>query len=71
MTDAVVWDSSDTTVGGTNSLFIVRGDPRDYNLPLDAQVPTVYQRAAWQSAAVAAAALVAGVVTAFWSARHA
>jgi len=71
MTDAVVWDSSDTTVGGTNSLFIVRGDPRDYNLPLDAQVPTIYQRAAWQSAAVAAAALVAGVVTAFWSARHA
>ncbi len=70
MTDAVLWDSSNTSVGGTHALFIVRGDPRNYNLPPAAEVPTIYQRGAWQSAAIAAGAMLAGVIAAFASARH-
>src|SRR3989440_9485099 len=42
MDDAVLWDSRETSVGGTHALFIVRGDPRSYNLPLDAEVPTIH-----------------------------
>jgi len=70
MDDASLWDSAQTSVGGTHALFIVRGDPRAYNLPLNAEVPTIYQKAAWQSAAIAAGAMLAGVVTAFLSARR-
>ena len=41
---------SDTSVGGTHAFFIVRGDPRAYNLPPKPEVPTVYLRDGWQSA---------------------
>ena len=41
MDDAAVYDSSDTSVGGTHAMFIVRGDPRTYNLPPKPEVPTV------------------------------
>jgi formate dehydrogenase iron-sulfur subunit len=63
--DAVLWDAAETSVGGTHALFIVRGDPRSYNLPLKPDVPTVYQRGAWQSAAIAAGAMAAAIVAAF------
>jgi formate dehydrogenase iron-sulfur subunit len=69
MKDAVLWDASGTSVGGTHAMFIVRGDPRSYNLPLEAEVPTVYQRGAWQAAAVAAGALLAGIWAAFASTK--
>jgi formate dehydrogenase iron-sulfur subunit len=65
MSDAVLWDAQGTSVGGTHALFIVRGDPRRYNLPPAPEVPTVYQRGAWQSAAFAACAMLASVVAAF------
>ena len=69
MHDAVMWDARDTSVGGTHALFIVRGDPRSYNLPPDPEVPTVYLKTAWQSAAIGAAGLLASVVLAFATAR--
>ncbi len=69
MTDAVLWDAANTSVGGTHALFIVRGDPRSYNFPLAPEVPTVYQRGAWQSAAVAAGAMLASVIAAFATSR--
>ena len=39
------------SVGGIHALFIVRGDPRAYNLPAQPEVPTVYLRDGWRSAA--------------------
>jgi formate dehydrogenase iron-sulfur subunit len=65
--DAVLWDARGTSVGGTHALFVVRGDPRAYNLPPNPEVPTVYARAGWQSAAIGAAALAASVLFAFAS----
>src|SRR5467141_2241992 len=38
VTDAVLWDPRDTSVGGVHAMFIVRGDPRAYNLPLAPEV---------------------------------
>jgi formate dehydrogenase iron-sulfur subunit len=69
--DAVLWDARDSSVGGTHALFIVRGDPRSYNLPPAPEVPTLYLRPAWQSAAAAAGALLAGALLAFRGSRNA
>src|SRR2546423_9549050 len=63
--DAVVYDPRDTSVGGVHAMFIVRGDPRAYNLPLNPEVPTVYLRRGWLSAAATAAMIVAGTFAAF------
>jgi formate dehydrogenase iron-sulfur subunit len=68
MDDATLWDARGTSVGGTHAMFIVRGDPRSYNLPLDPEVPTVHLEPAWRSAAVGAAALLGAVMLAF--SRH-
>ena len=40
MTDATIWNPKETSVGGTHAFFLVRGDPRAYNLPPNPQVPT-------------------------------
>jgi formate dehydrogenase iron-sulfur subunit len=71
MRDATLWDARDTSVGGTHAMFIVRGDPRAYNLPLAPEVPTVYQRAGWTAAAVAAGGLLLAVVGSFLAGRRA
>ena len=63
--DAVVYDPRDTSVGGVHAMFIVRGDPRAYNLPPNPEVPTVYLRRGWLSAAATAAMIVAGTFAAF------
>jgi formate dehydrogenase iron-sulfur subunit len=65
MDDAVLWDARDTSVGGTHAMFIVRGDPRAYNLPPEPEVPTVYQEAGWRSAALAAGGLLLAAAAAF------
>ena len=65
MDDAVVWDARETSVGGTHSIFLLRGDPRAYNLPLAPEVPTVYQRDAWRAAAVAAGGLLLAAIGSF------
>jgi formate dehydrogenase iron-sulfur subunit len=67
--DAVIYDPRDTSVGGIHAMFIVRGDPEAYNLPAKPEVPTVYQRSGWRSAAVAAFLAIAGTALAFVSAR--
>ncbi len=67
--DAVIYDPQDTSVGGIHAMFIVRGDPRTYNLPPAPEVPSVYLRAGWSSAAAAAAVLVAGTLISFFSRR--
>ena len=68
--DATIYDPQETSVGGIHALFLMRGDPRAYNLPPHPQVPTVYLKKGWQSAAAAAGMLFAGTLLAFLGARR-
>ena len=68
--DAKVYDPTETTVGGIHALFIVRGDPRVYNLPPKPEVPTIYLRKGWKSAALAAGLMLAGALLAFVGAER-
>jgi len=65
MEDANLYDSADTSVGGIHAMFIVRGDPRSYNLPPRPEVPTIYLKKGWTSSAIAAAMLLGGTLLAF------
>ena len=65
VTDAVLYDPRETSVGGIHAMFIMRGDPEAYNLPAKPEVPTVYLKSGWRSAAVAAVAAVLGTALAF------
>jgi len=65
ITDAVVYDPQDSSVGGTHAIFLVRGDLDDYNLPADPEVPTIALRDAWQSAALAGVLMLVVTVLAF------
>ena len=50
---------------GIHALFLVRGDPKQYNLPPHPEVPTTYNQAGWTSSAVAAGLLLFGSLFAF------
>jgi formate dehydrogenase iron-sulfur subunit len=63
--DAQIYDPQDSSVGGIHAFFIVRGDPRSYNLPPHPQVPTIYNRTAWKSSALCAGLLLVGSFLAF------
>jgi len=63
--DAQIYDPQETSVGGTHAFFILRGDPKSYNLPPKPEIPTVHLRRGWTSAGIAAAALVTGTLLAF------
>ncbi len=63
--DAQLYDPRETSVGGTHAMFIVRGDPKAYNLPPKPEVPTIYLRAGWRSAAATAAMIVGGTLLSF------
>jgi len=63
--DAVLYDAAGTSVGGLHSLFILRGDPEDFNLPIEPVMPTVHLRAGWTSAFVTALGLLASAAAAF------
>src|SRR6266704_125212 len=65
MTDATFYDASDSSVRGTHAMFIVRGDPRSYNLPPKPEVPTIYLKKGWTSSAIGAGLLLAGSLLAF------
>ncbi len=65
MNDARMYDPTETSVKGTHALFIVRGDPRQYNLPPKPEAPTIHLKAAWTSSGIAAGMLLAGSVLAF------
>ncbi len=64
--DAVVYDPTHTSVGGTHAIFLVRGDLADYNLPADPEAPARWLAGAWQSAVLAAAGMAAIALLAFW-----
>lgn len=63
--DATLYDAADSSVGGIHSLFILRGDPEDFNLPANPVMPTVHLRAGWTSALVTSVGLAASVMAAF------
>lgn len=65
MADAQIYDPVDTSVEGIHAFFIIRGDPRSYNLPPKPEVPTVYVKDGWISSAIGSALLLAGAVLAF------
>ena len=65
MADARLYDPAETSVRGTHAMFIVRGDPRKYNLPPAPEVPMVYLKKAWTSSALAAGLLLGGTLLAF------
>ena len=65
MNDAQVYDPTETSVKGLHALFIVRGDPRQYNLPPKPEVPTEYLRAGWTASAIGSGLLLAGALAAF------
>jgi formate dehydrogenase iron-sulfur subunit len=66
--DATIYDPTDTSVGGIHAFFVLRGDPKTYNLPPKPEVPTVYLKDGWRSAAWGAGALVLGTLAAFLTA---
>ncbi|HEU5410981.1 MAG TPA: 4Fe-4S dicluster domain-containing protein [Candidatus Acidoferrales bacterium] len=63
--DVHYYDPMETSVGGIHAMFIVRGEPSAYNLPPQPEVPTVYLRRSWVSAAVSGGLIVAGTLLAF------
>jgi formate dehydrogenase iron-sulfur subunit len=65
MDDASLYDSSHTSVGGIHAMFILRGDPRTYNLPPNPEIPTIHLKRAWTSSALAAGVLLGGAILAF------
>ncbi len=65
MRDVRFYDASNTSVGGTHAMFLVRGDEEQYNLPPHPEVPTKYLKDSWQSSAFAAGLMLAGAVAAF------
>ncbi len=65
MADANLYDAADTSVGGTHAIFLVRSDPRQYNLPPRPEVPTVYNRDGWTASAIGGMALLAATLAAF------
>ena len=65
MDDANFYDPTHTSVGGIHAMFIVRGDPRTYNLPPNPEVPTIYARKGWRASAIAAGLLLGGTLLAF------
>jgi len=65
MTDAAIYNPTDTSVGGIHAFFLIRGDARAYNLPPKPEVPTTLLEAGWSAAALAAGAIALGSLLAF------
>jgi len=65
MSDAQIYDPTDSSVKGLHALFIIRGEPETYNLPPEPEVPTVYLKEGWKSAAIEAVVMISAVVTSF------
>jgi formate dehydrogenase iron-sulfur subunit len=70
MDDAVLYDPTETSVGGIHAIFLTRGDPRMYNLPPAPEIPTIYAKTGWRSAAIGAGMLAVGTLLAFLGGNH-
>lgn len=69
MNDARIYDPQETSVKGIHSMFIIRGEPQTYNLPPQPEVPIVYLKDGWKSAAMDGLMLLGGVVFTFWATK--
>jgi formate dehydrogenase iron-sulfur subunit len=65
MDDVGLYDPLDTSVGGIHAFFVVRGDPRAYNLPPKPEIPTIYNKRGWRASAIGGGLLLAGALLAF------
>src|SRR6266852_1948209 len=65
MNDATIYNPKKSSVGGTHAFFLVRGDPRSYNLPPDPVVPTTLLKPGWNAVGFAAGAMAIGSLLAF------
>ena len=65
MTDANIYNPTDSSVGGIHAFFLVRGDARQYNLPPNPEVPTTLLRGSWGSAAITAGVIAIASFAAF------
>jgi formate dehydrogenase iron-sulfur subunit len=65
MEDAEIYDPTHTSVKGIHAFFLVRGKAKAYNLPPNPEVPTVYLKTGWQSAAIGSAIFAVGALFAF------
>jgi len=70
MDDAMLYDPTQSSVGGIHAIFITRGDPRMYNLPPAPEIPTIYAKTGWRSAAIGAGMLAVGTLLAFLGGNH-
>lgn len=70
MEDATLYDPTETSVDGIHAFFITRGDPRQYNLPPQPEIPTIYAERGWKSAAIGAGVLAVGTLLAFLGGRQ-
>jgi formate dehydrogenase iron-sulfur subunit len=58
--DAQIYNPVDTSVGGIHALFLLLGPPEEFGLPPRPEVPTIYLRGAWTSAAITSALALLG-----------
>ena len=65
MSDAQLYDHQDTSVQGVHAFFVVRGDPRQYNLPPKPEVPTIYVKQGYRQMAVGSAMLLGAALLSF------
>ena len=70
MDDAMLYDPTQSSVGGIHAIFLTRGDPRMYNLPPAPEIPTIYAKTGWRSAAIGAGMLAVGTLLAFLGGNH-
>ncbi|MDQ3068897.1 MAG: 4Fe-4S dicluster domain-containing protein [Acidobacteriota bacterium] len=63
--DATLYDAANSSVGGIHSLFILRGDPEEFNLPANPVMPTVHLRTGWTSAFLTSLGLAASAIAVF------
>jgi formate dehydrogenase iron-sulfur subunit len=63
--DAQLYDPVDTSVGGIHAFFLLLGNPEQFGLPPRPEIPTMYLRGAWLSAAMTSALVLVGVLVAF------
>ncbi len=66
--DARLYDPRETSVGGVHAMFVILGEPENYNLPPAPESPIIYLKSAWTSALLSAAIafLIACAAFAHW-----
>jgi formate dehydrogenase iron-sulfur subunit len=64
--DAQIYDPQETSVKGLHAFFVIRGDPRQYNLPPNPEIPTKYVKQGYRSMVAGGAMLLGAAFLAFF-----